>query len=231
MTAEHSYNDDCYHSESEDKKIAHRAFLDEGRKQNQKDIVDVVSRLEERYSDRGLKFTTPFIGSVPVQAFGTIDDMIFYFRYRGDYGNLRIGFIREDRFELEYERDLLFYEERLKKDAKDRAENGVDENESDLDRVWNEMWLTKPRKQERTTEDIPTSIRKVAHAANYLDDPYNGTLTAGECEELFIFLMNNLQDVEHEENIIDKEVGKRYGRNPDMSKIVDIESNDGSSAE
>lgn len=50
-----------------------------------------VTVLEEKYSDRGLKFTSPFEGLAPIQAYGHLDGKRFYFRLRGGDASLRVG--------------------------------------------------------------------------------------------------------------------------------------------
>lgn len=150
----------------------------------ERDAKKVVElRLEEKYAERGLKFTFGFRGSIPTQAFGTIDGYLFYFRYRGDYAQLRVGFIEEDRYEQEYARDMKFHNDRI-------ARFGLGGDK------WHDI---PPEKQVLNGEtDMPTSLRKVASIADVLDDPYNGTLTADECEMIFIRLVESLEDIEHE---------------------------------
>lgn len=50
-----------------------------------------VTLLEEKYADRGLKFTSPFEGLAPIQAHGHLDGKRFYFRLRGGEASLRVG--------------------------------------------------------------------------------------------------------------------------------------------
>lgn len=50
-----------------------------------------VALLEEKYADRGLKFTSPFEGLAPIQAHGHLDGKRFYFRLRGGYASLQVG--------------------------------------------------------------------------------------------------------------------------------------------
>lgn len=50
-----------------------------------------VAFLEEKYADRGLKFTSPFEGLAPIQAYGHLDGKRFYFRLRGGDASLRVG--------------------------------------------------------------------------------------------------------------------------------------------
>jgi hypothetical protein len=47
--------------------------------------------LENLYKHRELKFTSVFEGYVPVQAYGLIDGMLFYFRKRGGVYSLKVG--------------------------------------------------------------------------------------------------------------------------------------------
>lgn len=55
-----------------------------------------VASLEEKYSDRGLKFTSPFEGFAPIQAYGHLDGKRFYFRLRGGEASLRVGVYDKD---------------------------------------------------------------------------------------------------------------------------------------
>lgn len=54
-------------------------------------LDEVVTILEEKYSDRGLRFTSPFEGLAPIQAYGHLDGKRFYFRLRGGEASLRVG--------------------------------------------------------------------------------------------------------------------------------------------
>lgn len=53
----------------------------------EKDVI----LLEEKYADRGLKFTSAFEGFAPIQAYGHLDGKRFYFRLRGGDASLRVG--------------------------------------------------------------------------------------------------------------------------------------------
>lgn len=50
-----------------------------------------VSALEVEFKDRGLKFTSGFQGLEPIQAYGHIDGLRFYFRERGGRASLNVG--------------------------------------------------------------------------------------------------------------------------------------------
>jgi hypothetical protein len=60
---------------------------------------EIVQVLEKLYAHRGLKFTTVFEGLEPVQAYGDIDGMRFYFRERGNISSLKVG-----QYDVELER-------------------------------------------------------------------------------------------------------------------------------
>lgn len=193
--------------------------LDEIRRQERLSLDTAAANLERRYADRGLKFTSGFRGVVPVQAFGTIDGMMFYFRYRGDYGNLRIGFIEDDRYELEYKRDMLFHNERLEKRAEEKAAAG---DSWDTENEWfDDLMFREPKLQKITDTSIPTTLRKVAGIVNYLDDPYNGSLTGEQCEDLFIRLMEELEEVDYVQPIIAPEIAAEYGLQSNMQPLTE----------
>jgi hypothetical protein len=50
-----------------------------------------VSFLEKKFADRGLRFTSTFEGTDPVQAYGHLDGLRFYFRFRYDSASLVLG--------------------------------------------------------------------------------------------------------------------------------------------
>lgn len=161
--------------------------------------AQLVSKLEGKYASRGLKFTRGFAGSVPVQAYGIIDGFRFYFRYRGDHASIRIGFIKEDRMEREYARDMMFHQERLDKARAKAEETGVS-----YESVIKDMWLTfEPVKTVLDgITDYPSSIRKQAYIQDFYNESFKGTLDAEECEEVFTRLIENLENVDYEDPII-----------------------------
>lgn len=63
------------------------------------DMEDAQRFLEAKYESRGLEFTSGFEGAVPVQAYGYVDGMRFYFRFRGNVSSLSIG-----PFDADYEK-------------------------------------------------------------------------------------------------------------------------------
>lgn len=193
--------------------------LAEIRRQERLSLDTAAANLEKRYADRGLKFNVNFRGFIPVQAFGTIDGMMFYFRYRGDYGSLQVGFVEEGRYELEYKRDLLFHNERLERRAEEKAHAG-DSWDSENE-FFDDLLFREPKLQKLTETSLPTTLRKVASVPNYLDDPYNGTLTGEQCEDLFIRLMEGLEEVDYVRPIIAPEIAAEYGLQSNMQPLTE----------
>lgn len=160
-----------------------------------KDAVEKF--LEEKYADRGLKFTAGFGGSYPVQAWGIIDGYRFYFRFRHDSASIRIGFIAEDRLAREYQRDMKFHAERIARLDKEEAETGIVD-----DSVFAMLYRQEPVLGELNgIDDYPSSIRKQAYWGNIYDDEYKGHLNAEECETIFTHLIENLVEVDYEDPI------------------------------
>ncbi len=79
---------------------------------------NIISSLEEKYKHRNLKFTSAFEGIVPVQAYGKIDNLYFYFRLRGDAASLIVGSYDD---EIEEAR----YQENINQTQKFLAETGI----------------------------------------------------------------------------------------------------------
>lgn len=191
--------------------------LDEIRRLKRLSLDTAATNLEMRYANRGLKFNSGFRGSVPVQAFGTIDGMMFYFRYRGDYGSLQVGFVEDGRYELEYKRDMLFHNERLERRAEEKAQAG--DSWDSQNEFFDDILFRKPKLQKLTKTSLPTTLRKVASVANYLDDPYNGTLTGEQCEDLFIRLVQGLEEVDYVRPIIAPDIAAEFGFQSNMQPL------------
>lgn len=88
---------------------------------------DVVF-LEEKYSNRGLKFTSPFEGFAPIQAYGHLDGKRFYFRLRGGDASLRVG-VYDKVIEVEQKKQRI---ERLGYPANSSGFNIPKESDKDL---------------------------------------------------------------------------------------------------
>lgn len=155
----------------------------------------VVRRLEEKYSDRGLLFTTPFLGCVPVQAYGHVDGQRFYFRFRSNWGSLRVG---------PYERELEeLHALRLNEDRKARQQKRLQEAQAKSATEDNTFdvagWLDE-REEQVVEEDnphfMPTRITAaVGQEGSDPEDVYNGSLTDDEAFDMFSHLLENLRPV------------------------------------
>lgn len=83
-------------------------------------LPDAVAILEHRFQDNGLVFDrNGFHGLEPVQAFGTYQDMRFYFRSRGKSCTLTVGFHDVEAAEKRRDEHVRHYQEKLKKDPDD----------------------------------------------------------------------------------------------------------------
>ena len=151
---------------------------------HREETAQVVARLEKKYQDRGLKFTVPFGGAVPVQAFGVLDDLYFYFRFRHDCGQLRLG-----PYDQKLEDQLWAAGER------DRLARIAKHGPSDFgDRP-------KERVVEPGEDFYPTKIAKFGYVGDFFGEPYAGFLSPTEAEDLFVQLVDALRDIPEDEQI------------------------------
>lgn len=144
--------------------------------------------LEEKFAERGLKFTARFEGNIPLVAYGRLDGLPFYFRYRGDCGQLRLGHPNPQENLNRYIHDLssaLALAERLKK-----------ANQSETD----EPFFPRSVSIRRTDPDrlFPYFIKKYAIISDYLGAPYASYLDSDETIDLFTKLVENLEDADFE---------------------------------
>lgn len=165
-----------YKKRLEAEKIATRAMIDQ---------------LEAKYSARGLKFTVPFSGAVPVQAYGHLDGMRFYFRFRGNHGSLKVGpFIEE----LE-----VLYAKRRNEDVELRKQRRIEAGVLEED-IWPEPEHYPAAETDR--DYYPHVIAK--HATVQGENPediYNGFLTDQQAHDIFIQLVEALKDIPEEEQM------------------------------
>lgn len=142
-----------------------------------------VETLEQHYQDRGLKFTVPFTNNIPNQAFGQIDGMLFYFRYRGDSASLRVGTIPMFRLEREHVQAV----KRWKEDPTSPF-------------GWKKE---RPTKRELNgVNDMPVAIKKESFLTDYTGEPLNSSLDREQMVDLFTKLVEALEDVDYEEPVI-----------------------------
>jgi hypothetical protein len=162
------------------------------------DYSAVIDQLEKRFSDRGLKFTIPFMGAVPVQAYGYIDGERFYFRFRRDIASIKTGVFNRDVEEKLYEIDVKNHQERVEKNNIELSDPDL----SPLERGWLE--LTNEFRDHRQTGDekdyYPTPVLRVVSIENYTGKKYAGDLTPEEAEDVFSRLLIKLEIGENSDN-------------------------------
>ena len=169
------------------------SMTEETWKAHREGIAKTVAALEEKYADRGLKFTTPFVGGVPVQAFGHIDGMRFYFRFRGNWANLRVG--PYDR-EIEELRTMRINEDIA---ARRKEREAAGEKEDIVSMIFD-------RDETVPEESDPAFMPHITAAAAGCEGPipgddYNGDLTPEEDFEIFSKLADNLIPIPKEEQL------------------------------
>lgn len=152
-----------------------------------KELDLAVSNLESKYFHRGLQFETGFLGSVPVQAYGHLDGMRFYFRFRHDIARLDLGVYNAEKEEADYQRDLEHERIRKEKAAKDLAAGEITE----MDYMFWTM-STAVKVEEDNKDYYPNPVLKSVSIHGYTGDSYAGTLNGSEAEDLFSQLADRL---------------------------------------
>jgi hypothetical protein len=152
------------------------------------DYSETVTKLEQLYSSRKLKFTSAFEGYAPMQAYGYIDDERFYFRERGGAISLITGkYNREDE-----ENFVAAYLERQKHNHQlrnaERIQRGIEPQFN--------LYLDIPTVQTgKEKEFYPHTIHRKAVIDNNftyeIDNPFGLTWL----ESIFSYLIDNLQPV------------------------------------
>lgn len=139
-----------------------------------------VATLEEKYADRGLKFTAGFEGNIPVVAYGVMDGLPFYFRYRGDVGRLSLG-------EADPQAEIKKYIHDLES-ALGQAEKALETGED----IWSTYVSMKTPDKDRL---YPVFIKKHAVIPEFLGKPMNSFLDYDGLIGLFTALVDTLEDV------------------------------------
>jgi hypothetical protein len=176
---------------------AERAEFAKWAKAHRKAIGAVVADLEAKFADRQLKFTVPFGGSIPVQAWGYMYDYRFYFRFRGDNGSLSLGLNDPEHY-------VQINELRRKRDTQKRAdlEDGLKTgrlSQSEYDDELEFVSLFSKTNDEIAPEfdDLrfyPTHIKKISVIQDYTGERYEGSLTPSQMSDIFTKLVENLED-------------------------------------
>lgn len=161
----------------------------------------MIDQLEAKYSSRGLKFTQPFHGACPVQAYGHIDGIRFYFRFRGNWGSIKAGPYNREIEEL--------YALRLQEDSntrkmrdKKRLESGeITEREFKFSTEFEDI-SDLAIVEETVPNFYPHIISKVSSCEGHTPgDDYNGDLDNKEAYDIFSQLVDSLEDVPQDEQL------------------------------
>lgn len=143
--------------------------------------------LEKKFEQEGLKFTTPFNGAVPVQAYGELWGLRFYFRYRYDVVSLILGPVDE---------------EADKKDTKQQEENRARRiselnHPEDCD-CFSCLMYSHPITPFNDDLDTyyPLNVHYRGAVENYSGERYGGSFsTAEEAVDAFTKVFENLERV------------------------------------
>lgn len=182
-------------SADEDKKPLHEAIMDIVGTSYEEEfgIEDEIKQsrlkaariLEERYADKGLKFTKPFFSHIPTQAFGYIGDERFYFRYRGDVARLRVGVFNLAKEQDRLEADRVSHQKRYERN-KDSAD--------DLTRFIARRPFSRILVTGQEDDFYPTVITQELVVRDALGEPYNGSLSeTDEIVKVFDALLNKMK--------------------------------------
>jgi hypothetical protein len=153
--------------------------------------------LEAKYATRGLKFTVPPSGGMPMQAFGHLDGMRFYFRFRHNWASLKVGPFDAEIERLDFERKV---EQAQRKNAEVDAKILAGElKDDDVFARWNVP--TRPT-QEDEPDFLPTRIVKAYGREGIAgESEYLGDLDPEQAFEIFGDLVENLEDVPEEQQL------------------------------
>jgi hypothetical protein len=155
----------------------------------------MIDQLEAKYSSRGLKFTQPFHGACPVQAYGHIDGIRFYFRFRGNWGSLKVGPYNREIEEL--------YAMRLQEDSNMRklraqkrfASGEINQRQFEFSTEFEDI-RDLAIVEESASNFYPHIISKVSSCEGHTPgDDYNGYLDNKEAYDMFSQLVDSLEDI------------------------------------
>lgn len=160
------------------------------------DYDKVFEVLGEKYPN--ISFIEGGFGSVPVQAFGQIDDEYFYFRFRFNHATLTVG---------PYDEELAsLYVQRVREDAEAR-EHELDEADPFSMFFTVEYQVKKAiRESNPQVRDGYLPIRKTRYASlagENPEDEYKGELDTDEFISMFSTLVNNLKSIPESEQLSD----------------------------
>lgn len=151
--------------------------------------TSVIKSLETKYAKEGLKFSIPFSGSCPVQAYGEVRGMRFYFRFRHDAGSIKLGLYNQKAEDTYYEQQEKFRANRLAVSEKEYAAGNITKQDFDMSILFD----SKTIKVLAASEDYyPNPVLIEVNVYDYTGEPFEGFLTAENAENLFDKLMEQL---------------------------------------
>lgn len=163
-------------------------------------VKTAVETLEAKYAARQLKFTMPFSGSIPVQAFGYLDGYRFYFRFRHDFASLRLGLASPEYYDrVNANRKERDRSRRAKYDA-DLAAGKITKEEYDEEVKFATMFIKDVDEKAPEFDEphfYPTHIKEESAIEDYTGEPYNGILTPPQMEDVFTRLVDNLVECDY----------------------------------
>jgi hypothetical protein len=158
--------------------------------------IELAAALETKYAHRGLRFTVPPSGGAPMVAFGHMDGLRFYFRFRYNWASLQVGPFDPEIERLDFERRV---EQAQRKNIEAQTKILAGELKPDPFTFWD-----VPR--EATSEDdpqfLPTRIVKAYGREGIAgESEYLGDLSPEEAFEIFSDLVEHLEDVPEDQQL------------------------------
>lgn len=167
--------------------------------EERKATLAMITELEAKYVDRGLKFTIPFHGACPVQAYGHLDGVRFYFRFRSNTGSLKLGPFDQEIEDLTYERNLEQAQIHRNRDDARLAAGEITETDY---KFFTALRSPEVKAEESDKDFYPTRITKSSWTEGPIpDDDYNGYLNNEEARVMFSTLIDTLEDIPEEEQL------------------------------
>lgn len=166
--------------------------------EQKRQFEQAAANLEARFAERDLRFTAPFGGGCPVQAYGRINGLRFYFRYRWGGARLDVGPYERELEELHVLR-MKEASQRRTAHAQQRFANGeIDQRELD--------WALLGEDRHRVVEEddpqfYPHRIVKRAHFDDPEGDGIKGDLTGEEAEFFFAELVEHLEELPEDQQL------------------------------
>ena len=160
------------------------------------DYDKVFKVLGEKYPN--ISFVEGGFGSVPVQAYGKIDDEYFYFRFRFNHATLTVG---------PYDEELdSLYVQRIREDAESRKDE-IDESDP-FAMLFTVDYQVKMAKYDANPEVnrgyLPLRTTRYSSLAGANpEDEYKGDLDTDEFISMFSTLVDNLRVLPEKEQLSD----------------------------